>query len=176
MCIRDRSILFIFSLNLVSPLLAQDKNSADMSALLENKIWKVQLPKDKQYAMEMEFRSAGWRTTFLYDEKQTKTFYSYSLHGDTIKVFESGKNCIIQELTDSTLTFLYLPESLTIGVAPVRCTTDNSIQGLRENEKRLDSIWRKEDIWNKGTAPINKTQAIKEYPRWAVWDLSLIHI
>lgn len=38
------SILFIFSLNLVSPLLAQDKNSADMSALLENKIWKVQLP------------------------------------------------------------------------------------------------------------------------------------
>ena len=167
------SILFIFSLNLVSPLLAQDKNCADMSALLENKIWKVQLPKDKQYAMEMEFRSAGWRTTFLYDEKQTKTFYSYSLHGDTIKVFESGKNCIIQELTDSTLTFLYLPESLTIGVAPVRCTTDNSIQGLRENEKRLDSIWRKEDIWNKGTAPINKTQAIKEYPRWAVWDYDL---
>lgn len=52
------SILFIFSLNLVSPLLAQDKNSADMSALLENKIWKVQLPKDKHYAMEMEFRSA----------------------------------------------------------------------------------------------------------------------
>ena len=166
-------ILFIFSFNLVSPLLAQDKNCADMSALLENKIWKVQLPKDKQYAMEMEFRSAGWRTTFLYDEKQTKTFYSYSLHGDTIKVFESGENCIIQELTDSTLTFLYLPESLTIGVTPVRCTTDNSIQGLRENEKRLDSIWRKEDIWNKGTAPINKTQAIKEYPRWAVWDYDL---
>lgn len=166
-------ILFIFSLNLVSPLLAQDKNCADMSALLENKIWKVQLPKDKQCAMEMEFRSAGWRTTFLYDEKQTKTFYSYSLHGDTIKVFESGENYIIQELTDSTLTFLYLPESLTIGVTPVRCTTDNSIQGQRENEKRLDSIWRKEDIWNKGTVPINKTQAIKESPRWAVWDYDL---
>ena len=166
-------ILFIFSFNLVSPLLAQDKKCANMSALLENKIWKVQLPKDKQYAMEMEFRSAGWRTTFLYDEKQTKTFYSYSLHGDTIKVFESGKNYIIQELTDSTLTFLYLPESLTIGVTPVRCTTDNSIQGQRENEERLDSIWRKEDIWNKGTAPINKTQAIKEYPRWAVWDYDL---
>mgnify|MGYP001696542095 CR=1 FL=1 len=66
------SILFIFSLNLVSPLLAQDKNSADMSALLENKIWKVQLPKDKHYAMEMEFRSAGWKQTFLYDEKQTE--------------------------------------------------------------------------------------------------------
>ena len=50
-------ILFIFSFNLVSPLLAQDKKCANMSALLENKIWKVQLPKDKQYAMEMEFRS-----------------------------------------------------------------------------------------------------------------------
>ena len=37
----------------------------------------------------------------------------------------------------------------------------------------MDSIWRKEDIWNKGTAPINKTQAIKEYPRWAVWDYDL---
>ena len=45
-----------------------------MSALLENKIWKVQLPKDKQYAMEMEFRSAGWRTTFLYDENKPKHF------------------------------------------------------------------------------------------------------
>lgn len=71
------SILFIFSLNLVSPLLAQDKNSADMSALLENKIWKVQLPKDKHYAMEMEFRSAGWKQTFLYDEKQTEICDSY---------------------------------------------------------------------------------------------------
>ena len=63
------SILFIFSLNLVSPLLAQDKNSADMSALLENKIWKVQLPQDKQYAIEMEFRSAEWKQSFLYDKK-----------------------------------------------------------------------------------------------------------
>ena len=143
-------ILFIFSLNLVSPLLAQDKNSADMSALLENKIWKVQLPKDKHYAMEMEFRSAGWKQTFLYDEKQTEICDSYSLHGDTIKSFQ--KNYIIQELTDSTLVLQYLPESLTIGVTPVRCTTDNSVQGQRQNEERLDSIWRKEDIWNKGVA------------------------
>ena len=60
------SILFIFSLNLVSPLLAQDKNSADMSALLENKIWKVQLPQDKQYAIEMEFRSAEWNPNMLF--------------------------------------------------------------------------------------------------------------
>ena len=113
------SILFIFSLNLVSPLLAQDKSSVDMSALLENKIWKVQLPQDKQYAIEMEFRSAEWKQSFLYDKKQTPICYSYSLHEDTIKVFESGKDYIIQELTDSTLVLQYLPEILTIEVAPV---------------------------------------------------------
>lgn len=169
------SILFIFSLNLVSPLLAQDKNSADMSALLENKIWKVQLPKDKHYAMEMEFRNAGWKQTFLYDEKQTEICDSYSLHGDTIKSFQ--KNYIIQELTDSTLVLQYLPESLTIGVTPVRCTTDNSVQGQRQNEERLDSIWRKEDIWNKGVAKITgepiKDLSTIEPPRWAVWDYDL---
>ena len=169
------SILFIFSLNLVSPLLAQDKNSADMSALLENKIWKVQLPKDKHYAMEMEFRSAGWKQTFLYDEKQTEICDSYSLHGDTIKSFQ--KNYIIQELTDSTLVLQYLPESLTIGVTPVRCTTNNSVQGQRQNEERLDSIWRKEDIWNKGVAKITgepiKDLSTIEPPRWAVWDYDL---
>lgn len=169
------SILFIFSLNLVSPLLAKDKNSADMSALLENKIWKVQLPKDKHYAMEMEFRSAGWKQTFLYDEKQTEICDSYSLHGDTIKSFQ--KNYIIQELTDSTLVLQYLPESLTIGVTPVRCTTDNSVQGQRQNEERLDSIWCKEDIWNKGVAKITgepiKDLSTIEPPRWAVWDYDL---
>ena len=169
------SILFIFSLNLVSPLLAQDKNSADMSVLLENKIWKVQLPKDKHYAMEMEFRSAGWKQTFLYDEKQTEICDSYSLHEDTIKSFQ--KNYIIQELTDSTLVLQYLPESLTIGVTPVRCTTDNSVQGQRQNEERLDSIWRKEDIWNKGVAKITgepiKDLSTIEPPRWAVWDYDL---
>lgn len=169
------SILFIFSLNLVSPLLAQDKNSADMSALLENKIWEVQLPKDKHYAMEMEFRSAGWKQTFLYDEKQTEICDSYSLHGDTIKSFQ--KNYIIQELTDSTLVLQYLPDSLTIGVTPVRCTTDNSVQGQRQNEERLDSIWRKEDIWNKGVAKITgepiKDLSTIEPPRWAVWDYDL---
>lgn len=171
------SILFIFSLNLVSPLLAQDKNSADMSALLENKIWKVQLPQDKQYAIEMEFRSAEWKQSFLYDKKQTPICYSYSLHEDTIKVFESGKDYIIQELTDSTLVLQYLPEILTIEVAPVRCTTDNSIQGQRQNEERLDSIWRKEDIWNKGVAKITgepiKDLSTIEPPRWAIWNYDL---
>ena len=99
------------------------------------------------------------------------------MHEDTIKVFESGKDYIIQELTDSTLVLQYLPEILTIEVAPVRCTTDNSIQGQRQNEERLDSIWRKEDIWNKGVAKITgepiKDLSTIEPPRWAIWNYDL---
>ena len=173
-----KKLLFILSsLVFISELAAQNSDYTDISALLENKIWKVQAPKDKQYAMEMEFRDAGWKMTFLYDEKKTETFYSYSLCGDTIKVFESGEKYIIQELTDSTLVFQYLPDSLTIGVGSVKCVTDNSIEGLRKNEERLDSIWRKEDIWNKGVAKITgepvKDLSTIEPPRWAVWDYDL---
>lgn len=158
-------------------LSAQNNDGADMPALLENKVWKMQLPQDKQYAMEMEFRDAGWRSVFLYDGKRTETFYSYSLCGDTIKVFESRKNYIIQELTDSTLIFQYLPDTLTIGVGPVRCVTDNSLQGQWENENCLDSIWRAEISWNIGVldmsgSPVKDLSTI-EPPRWAKWDYDL---
>ena len=158
-------------------LSAQNNDGADMPALLENKVWKMQLPQDKQYAMEMEFRDAGWRSVFLYDGKRTETFYSYSLCGDTIKVFESRKNYIIQELTDSTLIFQYLPDTLTIGVGPVRCVTDNSLQGQWEYENRLDSIWRAEISWNIGVldmsgSPVKDLSTI-EPPRWAKWDYDL---
>ena len=64
------------------------------------------------------------------------------------------KKYIIQELTDSTLVFQYLPDSLTMGVGSVKCVTDNSIEGQRKNEERLDSIWRKEEIWNMGVTMI----------------------
>lgn len=158
-------------------LSAQNNDGVDMPALLENKVWKMQLPQDKQYAMEMEFRDAGWRSVFLYDGKRTEIFYSYSLCGDTIKVFESRKNYIIQELTDSTLIFQYLPDTLTIGVGPVRCVTDNSLQGQWENENRLDSIWRAEISWNIGVldmsgSPVKDLSTI-EPPRWAKWDYDL---
>lgn len=156
----------------IGGLSAQNNKCADISTLLENKVWKVQLPQDKQYAMEMEFRDAGWRSVFLQGEKRTKTLYSYSLCEDTIKILESGENYIIQELTDSTLVFQYLPDTLTVGVGPVRCVTDNSLQGQRKNESRLDSIWHKEDIWNKGLSfmpNIVDTTGI-EAPRWAVWN------
>lgn len=49
------------------------------------------------------------------------------------------------------------------------------MQVLLENENRLDSIWRKEDIWNKGLSFIEQdidTTGI-EAPRWAVWNTDL---
>ena len=173
-----KKFLFIlFSWVIIDGLSAQNNNFADISALLENKVWNVQLPQDKQYAMEMEFRDAGWRNAFLQNGKRIETIYSYSLCGDTIKVFESRKKYIIQELTDSTLVFQYLPDSLTIGVGSVKCVTDNSIEGQRKNEERLDSIWRKEEIWNMGVTMITgepvKDLSTIEAPRWAVWDYDL---
>lgn len=154
-----KKLLFIlFSWVVINGLSAQNNDGADMPVLLENKVWKVQLPQGKRYDMEMEFRDAIWRSGFWYDGKRKETLYSYSLCGDTIKVFESREKYIIQELTDSTLVFQYLPDTLTIGVGPVRCVTDNSLQGQWENENRLDSIWRKEDIWNKGVSPISKNR------------------
>lgn len=175
-------LFILLSWVVISEIPAQNNDCADISTLLENKVWKVQLPQDKQYTVEMEFRDAEWRSIFLYNGKRTETFYSYSLCEDTIKVFESGKKYIIQELTDSTLVFQYLPDTQTIGVGPVRCMTDNSQQGQWENENRLDSIWRKEDIWNKGVPPISG-KLIKDWstiapPRWQngimIWrDISL---
>lgn len=70
-----KKFLFILcSLVVISKLTAQNSDYTDISALLENKIWKVQAPKGKQYAMELEFRDAGLRKTFLSDEKKTETF------------------------------------------------------------------------------------------------------
>ena len=92
-----KKLLFIWlAWVVIGGLSAQNNKCADMFALLENKVWKVQLPQDKQYAMEMEFRDAGWRSVFLYDGKRKETFYSYSLCGDTIKVFESSLYAEIQ--------------------------------------------------------------------------------
>ena len=173
-----KKFLFILlSWVVIDGLPAQNNSCANMFALLENKIWKVQFPQNKQYAMEMEFRDAGWRSTFLQGGKRRETFYSYSLCGDTIKVFELRENYIIQELTDSTLVFQYLPNTLTIGIGPVRCMTDNSLQGKRQNENRLDSIWRAEIGWNIGIldmsgSPIKDLSTI-EPPRWAKWNYDL---
>lgn len=90
----EKFLFILLSWVVIAGLPAQNNNCADMSALLENKIWKVQLPQDKQYAMEMEFRDAEWRSAFLQGGKRTETLYSYSLCDDTIKVFESRENIL----------------------------------------------------------------------------------
>lgn len=53
----------------------------------------------------------------------------------------------------------------------------DSSEEMRENENRLDSIWRKEDIWNKGVAfvtgkPVKEIDSIIP-PEWAVWGGNL---
>lgn len=64
---------------------------------------------------------------------------------------------------------------LSVGIGPVKfINTINSPAKMRENENRLDSIWRKEDIWNRGLSflpgrQVQDTTGI-EAPRWAAWN------
>lgn len=151
---------------------AQENMVEDTLVLLENKIWRAQLPEGKQYSSEMEFRDAVWTSTFSYNGQAKTIETSYKICGDTIKTYDL-KQYKILELSDSTLVILYLPERLTIGVGAVKyINTINSPVKMRENENRLDSIWRKEDIWNKELSFIGQgidTIGI-EAPRWAKWN------
>lgn len=161
----------------IGGLSAPSSNSTYRSALLENRVWKVQLPHNKQCVMEMESRNYGRRSVLSYDRKRTDPFYSYSLCKDTVKVSESGKKLVIRDLTDSTLALQFLPDTLTVGICPVRCVTDNSLQEQRENENRLDSTWRADSSWNFVTLDISgkpiKDLSSIEQPRWAKWDYDL---
>ena len=168
-----RFFLSFILLGCIFQLEAQERTVNDTILMLENKIWRTELPSEKSYTQEMEFREGGWWTTFTYNGEKTVLEDSYRISEDTIKTY-GCKQYLILELNDSTLVIRYLPKELVIGNGPVKyINTINSPAKMLANEQRLDSIWRKEDIWNKGTAPINKTQAIKEYPRWAVWDYDL---
>lgn len=173
-----RFFAFILLLATVCVVQAQENTvQGDTLVLLENKIWRAQLPDEKQYVTEMEFRDHVWRSTFLYKGKTDTLETSYGIYGDTIKTYDR-KQYKILELTDSTLVILYLPERMTIGVGAVKyINIVNSPAKMRENENRLDSIWRKEDIWNKGVASISgkpiKDLSTIEPPRWAKWDYDL---
>lgn len=173
-----RFFAFILLLATVCVVQAQENTvRGDTLVLLENKIWRAQLPDEKQYVTEMEFRDHVWRSTFLYKGKTDTLETSYGICGDTIKTYDR-KQYKILELTDSTLVILYLPERMTIGVEAVKyINIVNSPAKMRENENRLDSIWRKEDIWNKGIASISgkpiKDLSTIETPRWAKWDYDL---
>ncbi len=171
-----RSFILILLLATICFVQAQ-KIVKDTLVLLENKIWQAQLPEGKQYSSEMEFRDAVWTSTFLYNGQVKTLETSYKICGDTIKTYDR-KQYKILELSDSTLVILYLPERLTIGVGAVKyINIVNSPAKMRENENRLDSIWRKEDIWNKGVAKITgepvKDLSTIEPPRWAKWDYDL---
>lgn len=167
-------LIFIYSLMIIGSLPAQERGVRDIAVMLENRIWKLQLPGDKLYAIEMEFRDALWTSIFLQDGLRKETKYSYTLRSDTIQVFESGQDYKILALTDSTLTIQYLPQSLTIGGGPTHYITDNSLPGQRKNENRLDSIWRQEEIWNLGFSRADgKGLEAIELPRWAKWDYDL---
>ena len=174
----NRFFAFILLLATVCVVQAQENTvQGDTLVLLENKIWRAQLPDEKQYVTEMEFRDHVWRSTFLYKGKTDTLETSYGICGDTIKTYDR-KQYKILELTDSTLVILYLPERMTIGVGAVKyINIVNSLAKMRENENRLDSIWRKEDIWNKGVASISgkpiKDLSTIEPPRWAKWDYDL---
>ena len=156
---------------------AQERTANDTILMLENKIWRAELPSEKSYTQEMEFRDYGLYATFTYNGRKVIMEDSYCVCGDTIKT-SFCKQYLILELTDSTLVIRYIPQRLVIGNGPVKyANTINSPAKMLENEQRLDSIWRKENIWNKGVADISgkpiKDLSTIEPPRWAKWDYDL---
>lgn len=172
-----RFSVFLFLLATANLLAAQVKDGRDSLALLENRVWKARLPESNQTTYETEFRDGQWISALLYQGKRYEMNRSYLLLGDTIEESDSGEKFKILELTDSTLVLQYLPTSLIIGGGPVEYTTDNSAAGQRANEHRLDSIWRRELIWNLGVLdksgkPMKDTTTI-EHPRWVNWGEDL---
>ena len=172
-----RFFLSFILLGCIFQLEAQERTVNDTILMLENKIWRTELPSEKSYTQEMEFREGGWWTTFTYNGEKTVLEDSYRISEDTIKTY-GCKQYLILELNDSTLVIRYLPKELVIGNGPVKyINTINSPAKMLANEQRLDSIWRKEDIWNKGVADISgkpiKDLSTIEPPRWAVWDYDL---
>lgn len=167
-----RLFVLILLLATICFIQAQENIVEDTLVLLENKIWQAQLPDGKQYSSEMEFRDAIWTSTFLYNGQVKTLETSYEICGDTIKTYDR-KQYKILELSDSTLVIQYLPERLAIGVGAVKyINTINSPVKMQENEDRLDSIWRKEDIYSKGLSFIEQgidTTGI-EAPQWAKWN------
>lgn len=152
---------------------AQERTANDTILMLENKIWRAELPSEKSYTQEMEFRDYGLYATFTYNGKKVITEDSYRVCGDTIKTYFC-KQYLILELTDSTLVIRYIPQRLVIGNGPVKyINTINSPAKMLENEQRLDSIWRKKNIWNLGVVPIKDDKTIKEPPQWANWETDL---
>ena len=66
-----RFFLSVILLGCLFQLEAQGRTVNDTILMLENKIWKArELPSEKSYTQEMEFREGGWWTTCIMGKKQ----------------------------------------------------------------------------------------------------------
>lgn len=77
---------------------AQERTANDTILMLENKIWRAELPSEKSYTQEMEFRDYGLYATFTYNGRKVIMEDSYCVCGDTIKT-SFCKQYLILELT-----------------------------------------------------------------------------
>ena len=59
-----RFFLSFILLGCIFQLEAQERTVNDTILMLENKIWRTELPSEKSYTQEMEFREGAWWTTF----------------------------------------------------------------------------------------------------------------
>ena len=73
--------------------------------------------------------------------------------------------------------FLFIWCLFSFVMADVCFAREVSVGEQRDNENRLDSIWRKGVIWNLGALNLSgkpfKDEEKVELPRWAVWDWDL---
>ena len=91
-------------------LSAQNNDGADMLHCWKIRCGKCNCHKTSNMLWKWNFAMQGGEASFCMMVREQKLFILIPLCGDTIKVFESRKNYIIQELTDSTLIFQYLPD------------------------------------------------------------------
>lgn len=201
----NRMIKFVFYSLLICLIMIAGEASAQESgrsvpSMLEDRIWKTQLSEDE---LCVEFRHALSISTPSHDGARKKAdildepdgqnyVYAYltaagegkvtlsspyTLCGDTVKIFRPEQSYVIMSLTDSTLSVRRLSGGYSQGENVMHFTTDNSLSGRLANEKRLDRIWRREDVWRKGVTlltgePVRSAKGM-ELPRWANWRTNL---
>lgn len=70
--------------------------------------------------------------------------------------------------------FLFIWCLFSFVIADVCFAREVSVGEQRDNENRLDSIWRKGVIWNLGALNLSgkpfKDEEKVEFPRWVVWS------
>ena len=102
-----RFLLSFILLGCFIQLEAQERTANDTILLLEDKIWKAEIPSEKSYTQEMEFRDCGLYATFTYNEKKVTMEDSYHICGDTIKTYYKKEYKILE--LNSTYTVSRTP-------------------------------------------------------------------